>query len=77
VARAVWTPRPNLKVAAGAWIYAGGAHHTGFSQAITARHLQMFAELAGLECVVIDGASSVEGIKDKLRWNDAYYSMAR
>ena len=33
VARALWVPQPNLKVAAAGWIYAGGAHHTGFSQA--------------------------------------------
>ena len=38
VARALWVPRPNLEVAAAAWIYAGGAHHTGFSQAVTAKH---------------------------------------
>jgi L-arabinose isomerase len=29
VARAVWLPKPSLRVAAAAWIYAGGAHHTG------------------------------------------------
>src|SRR3954468_910645 len=28
VARAVWRPRPNLEIAAGAWIAAGGSHHT-------------------------------------------------
>src|SRR6185437_13970360 len=27
VARALWTPKPNLKVAASAWMLAGGAHH--------------------------------------------------
>ena len=37
VARAVWVPQPDLKIAAAAWIYAGGAHHTGFSQALTSR----------------------------------------
>jgi len=37
VARVVWIPRPDLKTAAGAWILAGGAHHTGFSQAVTTR----------------------------------------
>ena len=43
VARALWTPRPNLKVAAAAWILAGGAHHTGFSHSVTAQHLEDFA----------------------------------
>jgi L-arabinose isomerase len=73
VARAVWVPRPNLKVAAASWIYAGGAHHTGFSRAITAQHLQMFAEMAGIECVVIGADADVTKIKQELRWNAAYY----
>ena len=49
VARALWMPEPDLKTAAAAWIYAGGAHHTGFSQALTAEHLEDFAEMAGIE----------------------------
>ena len=47
VARAVWVPRPDLKVAAAAWIHAGGAHHTAFSQAVRPEHLEDFAEMAG------------------------------
>ena len=54
VARVVWMPKPNLKIAAAAWILAGGAHHTGFSMALTAEHLEDFAEIAGIESVVID-----------------------
>jgi L-arabinose isomerase len=77
VARAVWVPRPNLKVAAAAWIYAGGAHHTGFSQALTANHLEMFAEMAGIEYVHIGADATVAEIKKELRWNEAYYAMAR
>ena len=76
VARAVWTPRPDLKMAAAAWIYAGGAHHTGFSQALTARHLEAFAEMAGIECVQIDADATVAQIKKELRWNAAYYGLA-
>ena len=34
VARVLWDPKPNLEIAAAAWIYAGGAHHTVFSQAV-------------------------------------------
>src|SRR6185437_6235406 len=49
VARAIWVPEPNLKTAASAWMYAGGAHHTCFSQALTAEHLRDFAEIAGIE----------------------------
>ena len=75
VARALWIPRPNLKVAAAAWIYAGGAHHTSFSYAVTAEHLRDFAEMAGIEFLLIDENTRVSEFKDKLRWNDLYYHM--
>jgi L-arabinose isomerase len=75
VARALWLPRPNLKVAAAAWIYAGGAHHTSFSYSVTAEHLQDFAEMAGIEILVIDENTKVQEFKEKLRWNDLYYHL--
>jgi L-arabinose isomerase len=77
VARALWLPRPNLKVAAAAWIYAGGAHHTSFSYSVTAEHLRSFAEMAGIEFLLIDEETCVEEFKDKLRWNDLYYQLNR
>jgi len=77
VARVVWQPYPNLEVAAGAWILAGGAHHTGFSMAITKEHLEDFSELAGIEYVLIDSDTSISSIKKELRWNDLYYSLAK
>jgi L-arabinose isomerase len=76
VARALWLPRPNLKTAAAAWIYAGGAHHTSFSYAVTAGHLRDFAEMAGIEFLLIDENTRVEEFKEKLRWNDLYYHLA-
>ncbi|MBI3176233.1 MAG: L-arabinose isomerase [Chloroflexi bacterium] len=75
VARALWLPRPNLKTAAAAWIYAGGAHHTSFSYALTAEHLYDFAEMAGVEFLLIDENTKVNEFKDKLRWNDLYYHL--
>jgi L-arabinose isomerase len=77
VARAVWLPRPNLKVAAAAWIYAGGAHHTGFSQVLTVEHMADFAEIAGIEFLTIDAATQIPNFKNTLRWNEAYYLMAK
>jgi L-arabinose isomerase len=77
VARALWLPRPNLKVAAAAWIYAGGAHHTSFSYSVTAEHLQDFAEMAGIEFMVIDENTRVQEFKEKLRWNDLYYHLSK
>jgi L-arabinose isomerase len=76
VARVVWVPRPNLKVAAEAWILAGGAHHTGFSQALTAEHLEDFAAMAGIECLLIDEKTDPSAFKKELRWNEAYYHLA-
>ncbi|HUA14341.1 MAG TPA: L-arabinose isomerase [Verrucomicrobiae bacterium] len=76
VARGVWIPEPSLKVAATAWISAGGAHHTALSRAIRSEHLQDFADLAGLECVLIDNTTTSAGFLKELRWNDVYYHMA-
>jgi len=75
VARALWLPRPSLKVAAATWIYAGGAHHTSFSYAVTADHLRDFAEMAGVEFLLIDETTRVDEFKEKLRWNDLYYHL--
>jgi L-arabinose isomerase len=77
VARVVWVPRPNLKTAAAAWILAGGAHHTGFSQAVTAEHLEDFAEMAGLEFLLIDNHTQLSAFKKELRWNEMYYHLAK
>ena len=75
VARAFWSPRPNLKIAAAAWIYAGGAHHTSFSYTVTAEHLRDFADMAGLEFLLIDENTKLEEFKKELRWNDLYYQL--
>jgi L-arabinose isomerase len=75
-ARAVWVPRPNLKVAAAAWIHAGGAHHTAFSQALTPEHLEDYAGMAGVELVLIDEATAIRELQKELRWNEAYYHLA-
>jgi L-arabinose isomerase len=77
VARALWLPRPNLKTAAAAWIYAGGAHHTSFSYSVTAEHLQDFADMAGIEFLVIDENTKLTDFRDKLRWNDLYYHLSK
>ncbi len=77
VARALWAPRPNLKVAAAAWILGGGAHHTGFSQVVTAEHLQDFAEMADLEFVLIGAETRLPEFKKELRWNERYYRLGR
>jgi L-arabinose isomerase len=77
VARVVWEPLPSLEVAAGAWILAGGAHHTGFSMAVTAEHLEDFSEIAGIEYLLIDDNTSISAFKKELRWNELYYHLAK
>jgi L-arabinose isomerase len=77
VARAVWKPRPNLAVGAAAWIYAGGAHHTGFSQAVTTEHIEDFAAMASIEFVVIDAKTELRQFRNELRWNEAAYTLGK
>ncbi len=73
VARAIWIPEPNLKIAATAWILAGGAHHTALSLALSQQHLEDFAEMADIEYLLIDSNTTVENFKKELKWNRVYY----
>lgn len=75
VASALWEPKPNLSVAAAAWIHAGGAHHTVFSQAVTTDMVVDFAEMAGVETVIIDDATNIRQLKNELRQSAAYYFL--
>jgi L-arabinose isomerase len=77
VASAVWVPQPDLKTAAAAWILAGGAHHTGFSQVLTREHLNDFTEMGNLEFFVIGKDTNLTEFKKELRWNDMYYHLAQ
>jgi L-arabinose isomerase len=77
VARALWLPRPNLKIAAAAWIYAGGAHHTGFSYSLTPEHLHDFADMSNIEYLLIDENTRTDEFRKELRWNDLYYQLSR
>lgn len=77
VARALWVPQPNLKVGAAAWILAGGAHHTSFSQAVTAECIEDFCEMAGIEYLSIDNNTRIEDFKNTLRWNEMYYMLGK
>ena len=76
VARALWQPEPDVKTSAAAWILAGGAHHTALSRALTPDHLEDFAEMAGMEFLLIDDDTKIRDFKKELRWNDLYYHLA-
>ena len=77
VASALWIPKPNLEIGAGAWILAGGAHHTSFSQAIPAEVMEDFAEMAGIEYLIINDSTKISDFKKELRWNDLYYHLSK
>lgn len=71
VARVLWKPYPDLNTGCAAWILAGGAHHTCYSQNLTSEHLEDFAEMADIEFVKIDRQTTLYGLKNELRWNEA------
>lgn len=69
VARVLWKPQPSLQQSAEAWILAGGAHHTVYSFAVTTEQMLDFAEIAGIECVVIDKNTNPNQFRNELRWS--------
>jgi len=75
VARVLWDPKPDLDIAATSWILSGGAHHTVYSQAITTEFLEDFADIAGIELLVIDEKTNVRDFKDRINANEAYYHL--
>jgi L-arabinose isomerase len=75
VARALWVPKPDFHTAVTAWIYAGGAHHTGFSRAVTTEMLADFAAMAGIEFLAIDNETTVRRFQQDLRLDEIYYSL--
>lgn len=73
VARVLWKTEPSLRQAVENWIQAGGAHHTGFSYEVTTEQLRDFAELAGIEFVVINKDTETHSFNNELRWNELIY----
>ncbi len=77
VARAVWQPKPDLATSAESWITAGGPHHTVLSTAVDTDQLVDFANLLGVELLIIDDATNRRDFADRIRWNQAYYRLAQ
>ena len=75
VARAVWRCKPDFKTAIAAWIYSGGAHHTVYSYSLKTEFLEDFANLAGVELVVIDNDTKLRELKNELRQNDLTFAL--
>ena len=73
VARALWKPRPNMRDAAESWIIAGGAHHSAYASALTVEYFLDWAEMTGIECVLINGDTKPARLREELRWGEAYW----
>ena len=77
VARVVWVPKPDLKVGAAAWILSGAAHHSSFTMALNAEHMEDFTEMAGIEYLLIDENTTISQIKSDIRINEIYYMLEK
>ena len=75
VASALWIPQPDFATGAAAWILAGGTHHTSFSYDLTTEYLEDYADIAGIEMVVIDKNTTIPQFKKELRLNEIYYML--
>jgi L-arabinose isomerase len=75
VARVLWQPHPSLQQSAEAWILAGGAHHTVFSYKVTTEQLLDWAEMTGIECVVIDRDTKPQQLRRELQWSDIAWKL--
>ncbi|HEY5399504.1 MAG TPA: L-arabinose isomerase [Trebonia sp.] len=77
VGRAVWRPSPDFQTSATSWLQAGAAHHTCMSTAVGIEAFEDFARIAGTELLTIDETTTVRAFEKELRWNAAYYRLAR
>ena len=75
VARVLWKPYPDFKTGLAAWILAGGAHHTCYSQNLTAENIEDFADIADIEFALIGKKTQLPDFKNALRWNEVYYQI--
>ncbi|MGN0909677.1 MAG: L-arabinose isomerase [Succinivibrio sp.] len=62
VARIMFRHKPNFKIGTEAWCYAGGAHHSVVSTALTRRDVEMFCKFTGTELVTIGDDTTEEAL---------------
>jgi L-arabinose isomerase len=77
VARVLWKPYPDMNTGCAAWILAGGAHHTCYSQNLTSEILEDFSDMADIEFVLINEETRLHSFKNELRWSDAAYRIGK
>ena len=77
VGRAMWIPDPDFYTSATCWLTAGSSHHTVMSTALTAAHWREFSRMVGTEFALINESTTHDGFEDLLKWNAAFYRLAR
>ena len=77
VARAVWSPRPDLRTSTESWLTAGGPHHTVYTSALGSEDLADLAEMLDTELALIDADTTTRRFTRELRWNQAYHRLAQ
>jgi L-arabinose isomerase len=77
VGRAIWKPQPDFRTSATAWLMAGAAHHTVMSTQVGVDVFRDFAKMSGVELLVIEDGTTVDGFEQQVRWNAAYYRLAQ
>ena len=75
VASALWVPQPTFEIGAGAWILAGGTHHSAFSYDLTEQFWEDFTEIQGIEYVKINKQTNTYDFKQTLRNNEMYFML--
>ena len=73
VARVLWKPLPDMATGCAAWIYAGGAHHTVYSQNLRTEHIADFADMFNIELAVIDAKTDLRQFRNELKWSDMLF----
>jgi len=77
VAGVLWKPLPSLETSAEAWIYAGGAHHSVISYALTADEMRDFAEIMDVEFIHIGKDTDINELRKELTWNDLIWKLKK
>jgi L-arabinose isomerase len=63
VAQIMYRHKPNFRIGTAAWCYAGGAHHSVVSTALTREDIAMFAHLTGTELIVIGDDTTEDDLR--------------
>ncbi|MFT8331702.1 L-arabinose isomerase [Bifidobacterium psychraerophilum] len=74
-ARALWEPRPNLKVSAQSWLLAGAAHHTCMTTSVGREAWEDFARIAGVELATIDENATAAAFEKDLELSEMYHRL--